>query len=68
MNEEQLIYWDATDPTWTNSTFTAYHAVIYDDTTTNDDLIQSIDFGGAVTVSAGTLTIQFHANGIQSIA
>lgn len=59
---------DGTDNTWTSSTFTAYHAVIYDDTMTNDDLICSIDFGGAVTVSAGTLTIQYHADGIITLA
>ena len=60
--------WDAADSTWTSSTFTAYHAVIYDDTHATDDLICSIDFGGAVTVSAGTLTIQYHADGIITLA
>ena len=33
--------WDATDTEWTSATFTAYHAVIYDSTATND-LICSI--------------------------
>lgn len=60
--------WDATDATWTSSTFTAYHAVIYDDTHATDDLICSFDFSGAATVSSGTLTIQFHADGIITIA
>lgn len=56
--------WDATvDTAWTAATFTAYHAVIWDSTAGND-LICSIDFGGAKTVSAGTFTIQWHANGI----
>ena len=59
---------DAADSTWTTATFTAYHAVIYDDSLTDDDLIASIDFGGAQTVSAGTFTITYDANGILTIA
>ncbi len=59
--------WDGTDVTWTSATFTAYHAVIYDDTVTDDDLIASIDFGGAKQVVAGTFTIQWHANGIVTL-
>ena len=39
--------WDATDLEWAAATFTAHHAVIYDDTHATDDLIGSIDFGGA---------------------
>lgn len=60
--------WDADDASWSSATFTAYHAVIYDDTMSNDDLICSIDFGGAQTVSSGTLTIQFHTDGIITLA
>jgi hypothetical protein len=60
--------WDATDVEWTIATFTAYHAVIYDDTLTNDDLMASIDFGGSKSVSAGTFKIQWHANGIVTLA
>lgn len=60
--------WDATDVSWTTASFTAAHAVIYDDTTTNDDLIASIDFGGDQTVTAGTFTIQWHADGIITLA
>lgn len=56
--------WDATDAEWTSATFSAYHAVIYDDTLTNDDLICSIDFGGEKQVTAGTFTIQWDAAGI----
>jgi len=33
-----------------------------------DDLICSIDFGGAQTVTAGTFTIQWHADGIITLA
>jgi len=56
--------WDATDIAWTEASFTAYHAVIYDDTVATDDLICSIDFSGAKTVSSGTFTIQWDAAGI----
>ena len=60
--------WDATDVEWTSATFTAYHAVIYDDTVATDDLVASIDFGGAKSVSAGTFKIQWHVNGIVTLA
>ena len=60
--------WDGTDAEWAAATFTAYHAVLYDDTVGTDDLICSIDFGGAKTVAAGTFTIQWHANGIITLA
>jgi hypothetical protein len=55
---------DGTDTAWTSATFSAYHAVLWDDTTATDDLICSFDFGGIKTVTAGTFTIQWHANGI----
>jgi hypothetical protein len=58
---------DADDTSWTTATFTTYHAVIYDVTNTNS-LIASIDFGGAQTVTAGTFTIEWNANGIISLA
>lgn len=60
--------WDATDIEWTSATFTAYHAVPYDDTIATDDLICSIDFGGAKSVTAGTFKIQWHVNGIITLA
>lgn len=59
--------WDANDAAWASSSITAYHAAIYDDTHATDDLVCSIDFGGAVTTSSGTLTIQFHADGIITV-
>ena len=36
--------WDADDEAWASATFTAFHAVIYDDTVGTKDLICSIDF------------------------
>jgi len=59
---------DADDTAWTNATFTAYHAVIWDDTVATDDLIANIDFGGAQSVSSGTFTIQWNASGIITLA
>ena len=58
---------DAADTAWTAATFTAYHAVIYDVTNTKS-LICSIDFGAAKTVSSGTFTIQWHSDGILTLA
>ena len=60
---------DAADTQWTTSTFSAYHAVVYDDTVTSpaDILLCSIDFGGVQTVSAGTFTIQWASEGIINI-
>jgi len=67
VTEAATTKWDATDSAWTGATFTAYHAVIYDSTAGND-LICSIDFGGAKTVAAGTFTIQWDADGIITLA
>lgn len=67
VTEAATTKWDAADAAWTSATFTAYHAVIWDSTAGND-LICSIDFGGAKTVADGTFTIQFDANGIITIA
>jgi len=59
---------DAADTEWTTATITAYHAVIYDDTHATNDLIANIDFGGAQTSTAGTFKIQWHADGIITLA
>lgn len=60
--------YDGDDTPWTSASFTAYHGVIYDDTLGSDDLIAGIDFGGAKTVASGTFTIQWHADGIITLA
>ena len=59
----------AADTAWPSATFTAYNAVIYDDTPSSpaDPLICSIDFSGAQSVSSGTFTIQWAAGGILTI-
>lgn len=55
---------DGDDEAWTSASFSAYHAVLYDDTHGSDALIGSIDFGGIQTVTAGTFTISWAAEGI----
>lgn len=59
---------DADDVTWSTATITTSHAVIYDDTLTNDDLIASIDFGGSQSVTAADFKIVFSASGIITLA
>jgi len=60
--------WDATDLVWNNATFSAYHAVIYDDTVAGDDLIASIDFGGEQAIADGIFTIVWDVAGIITLA
>lgn len=67
VTEAATTNFDADDTAWTSATFTAFHAVIWDSTAGND-LIASIDFGGAKTVAAGTFTIQWDASGIITLA
>ena len=67
VTEAATTKWDGTDTAWTAATFTAYHAVVYDETA-GDDLICSIDFGGAQSVSSGTFTIEWNAAGIITLA
>jgi len=59
--------WDGADVEWAAATFSAWHAILYDETA-SDDLICSIDFGGEKAVSAGTFKIQWHVNGIITLA
>lgn len=53
----------ASNSSWAASTFSAYFAVLYDQTPCNT-LICMIDFGGVQTVTAGTFTIQYASSGI----
>lgn len=59
--------WDGNDVEWAAATFSAWHAILYDETA-SDDLIASIDFGGEKQVTAGLFKIQWHANGIITLA
>lgn len=57
--------WD--DPAWTTATFTANAALIYNDTEAGDAAICVLTFGGDVTVSGGTFTIDFPAVGATAL-
>ena len=68
VTEAATTKFDGTDTAWANASFSAYYAVLFDDTLVNGDLICSFDFGGAKTVSAGTFTIVWHTDGILTLA
>ena len=59
--------WDGTDVEWAAATFSAWHAILYDETAA-DNLIGSWDFGGEKVVAAGTFKLQWHVNGIITLA
>ena len=50
---------DFSDVSYTDATFTANGALIYNDTATGDPACAVIAFGSDKTVTAGTFTIQF---------
>lgn len=50
---------DFQDSTWSTATFTAYGAMIYNDTAAGDPSVVILDFGGAKTATAGDFTVQF---------
>ena len=53
-------FFDADDPTWTNASFTARGALIYNSSNSNK-AIAVLNFGGDFTVSSGTFRIVFPA-------
>ena len=57
---------DAADTTWTTSTLSATHAVVYKDTgtSTTSPVLGLVDFGGTVSTTAGTFQITWDATGI----
>jgi hypothetical protein len=54
-------YCDFDDEVWGTATFTAYGALIYNDTAAGDPSVIVLDFGGAKTATAGDFTVQFPA-------
>lgn len=64
-----VVKFDADDLQWTTATFAAAYAVIYKDTgnPVTSPLIGYVNFGGEVSVTAGTFTLSWHANGIFTI-
>jgi len=67
VTEAATTKWDGDNTVWTEATFAAYHAVIYDVTNTSS-LICSFDFGGIQQVTGATFTLQWHADGILTLA
>jgi len=59
---------DAADTVFSTVTITTFHAVLYDDTLSGDDLIASIDFGGEQQITAANFTIVWNASGIITLA
>lgn len=61
---------DADDASWTNASFTARYAVVYDSTPSTDatrPLLTYVDFGGDQTVNGANFTIQWDAAGIARV-
>ncbi len=62
-----LVWTSATNLSWTASSFTAYGGLVYDSTTGTTTLDQGLcylSFGGAQTVTSGTFTVAWSATGI----
>jgi len=58
---------DATDSAWSSATFSAYHAVLYN-TSNSNNLICSFDFGAEKAVAGGTFTVQWDTAGVLTLA
>jgi hypothetical protein len=54
----------ASNPNWTTSTFTANQAVFYESSASTNQLICFWDFGGSVSVTAGTFTLSINGSGL----
>ncbi|MFW6172562.1 MAG: hypothetical protein ACOC5T_02350 [Elusimicrobiota bacterium] len=59
---------DADDLVWEDAEFSAYHAVLYDESLTDDDLICSFDFGGEQSVDGADFKIVWDDNGIITLS
>lgn len=63
--------YDGADRNWTSATFSGVRGcMVYDDAVTSptaDAAIVGVDFGSDYSVTSGTFTIQWHANGILTI-
>lgn len=54
-------------PNWTSASFTAYGALVYDNTIASKWVYCWNFFGGAQTVTSGTFTINWNASGIFAV-
>lgn len=59
--------WDAADASWSGVTLTARYAVvckIRGGAASADEVVGVYDFGSDITATAGTFTVQWHADGL----
>src|SRR5215469_4227016 len=56
--------WTGSNPSWTSATFTANQAVFYESSASTIQLICFWDFGGSVSVTAGTFTLTISGSGL----
>jgi hypothetical protein len=71
VQDGESVRFDADDPQWTESSFTARYAAIHAAKTVGavaDPLVCLLDFGQPRTVSSGTFTVRFNENGILSLS
>lgn len=62
-----VVMWDAADLSWTSASFSTYGCLVYADALTTpvaDQGIMAVYFGGIQTVTSGTFTITWAANGL----
>jgi hypothetical protein len=63
-NNTVATWTSASNPNWTSATITANQAIFYESSASTYQLICWWDFGGAVSVTAGTLTLQISGSGL----
>ncbi len=63
-NNTVATWTSASNPQWTSATFTANQAIYYESSASTYQLICFWDFGGAISVAAGTYTLSINASGL----
>ena len=63
-NNTVATWTSASNPSWSAATFTANQAVFYESSAATYQLICFWDFGGAVSVTAGTFTLTISGSGL----
>ncbi len=63
-NNTVATWTSASNPQWTASTFTANQAIFYESSAATYQLICWWDFGGAITVTGSTFTLNISASGL----
>ena len=63
-NNSVATFTSATNPSWAGATFSANQAVLYQSSASTYQLGAFWDFGGSVSVTAGTFTLTINASGL----